>query len=231
MEMVTQLWNLTNALVKTESSGANNLRNHYIQCCRDLCDNVELPKNIFGPGTMCSHCGSLWRTVNQTVRINKSKNQSRAIRKLMRCQGNDQMNLSNFKKKLIDKCIKSQNNQLVITCSVCHKKTRINLVKPKREVMKIRLAENDKVQQNITKKKKKKKNRDKTAGLIINTPTNSATSTPQKSQLNNFTKKAQKITPVHQSKKINICKLKGMLNTTVMSAKKPNLHSFLSKLG
>ncbi|XP_015111334.1 uncharacterized protein LOC107037337 [Diachasma alloeum] len=246
METVTHLWNLTNALVKTESPGANNLRNHYIQCCRDLSDKVELPKNNFGPGTMCSHCGTLWRPVNTTVRINKSRNHSRGIRKLIRRRADDDSSLSNFKRKLLDKCVKNRNNELAITCSVCHERTTISLAKPKREKLKIEHFGEGKLQQGLFKKKKKRKSRDKTAGLIINTPTNSVTSkrsstngdekstahTPQKSQVNKFNRKAQPqgITPVHQPKRINISKLKAMIDTTMTPAKRTSLHAFLTEL-
>ncbi|XP_063985511.1 uncharacterized protein LOC135166813 [Diachasmimorpha longicaudata] len=247
METVAHLWNLTNALVKIESPGVNKLRNHYIQCCRDLSDNVELPKNIFGPGAMCAHCGTLWRPVNATVRISKSRNHSRGVRKLIRRGANVDSSLSNFKGKLLDKCIKKRNNELVITCTVCHEKTRINLAKPKREKLKIERSGEEGHHLEQVKKKKKKRNRDKTAGLIINTPTNSATNksfatkcneksathTPQTSQVNKLNRRSQPqgITPVQQPKRFNISKLKGMINTTMTPGKKTSLHSFLTELG
>lgn len=92
-------------------------------------------------------------------------------------------------------------------------------------------------------KKKKKKNKDKTAGLMISTPTNPKTNrktetpkmqTPQlnkkKQKLNNSVKRINTVTPASKGK-INVAKLKGMISTTITPAKKTNLHSFLSELG
>ncbi|KAK0096294.1 hypothetical protein PV326_005880 [Microctonus aethiopoides] len=236
---------MTKFLTKMKIPQANELRNHYIQCCRELSNEVELPKQIFGPGSMCCYCGSLWNAIEYKVRIEKGKSLSTSMKKLLRDE--NKKTLSLYQQKLIRKCIKNQSNKLIITCSCCQNNTVIMLSKPQR-LKKIKQQCSDETS-GITPRRKKKRNRDKNAGLLINTPvtptlnsTEKNTSNHSNNNINNNNtpisqskkEKLKKInTPILgcKSKKINLSKLKGIVDTTVTPSKKSSLHSFLTELG
>lgn len=114
----------------------------------------------------------------------------------------------------------------MITCDVCHENTITDLKKPKTE--KLVKIENEADNQKISTKRKKKK-RDKTAGLIINTPKRDQL-TPTMMIAAGNKKKVSNFTPI-PAKKLNIAKLKGMIDTSMTPAKRPSLHSFLTELG
>ncbi|KAK0181957.1 hypothetical protein PV327_000134 [Microctonus hyperodae] len=245
MANVSHLWNVTKFLMKMKMPQANELRNHYIQCCRELSNEVELPKQIFGPGSMCCNCGSLWNAIEYKVRIEKGKSLSTSMKKLLRNE--NKKTLSVYQQKLIRKCVKNQSNKLIITCSCCHNNTVIILNKPPR----LFNITKQKIEQQcsdgttgITPRRKKKRNRDKNAGLLINTPiTPILNSFAEKNTFNHNNntptsrskkEKLKKInTPILgcKSKKINLSKLKGIVDTTVTPSKKSSLHSFLTELG
>lgn len=187
---------------------------------------------------MCCNCGSLWNTIEYKVRIEKGKSLSTSMKKLLRIE--NKKTLSLYQRKLIRKCIKNQSNKLIITCSCCQNNTVIILSKPQR-LKKIEQQCSDETT-GITPRRKKKRNRDKNAGLLINTPvTPTLNSTEKNINHNNNTptsrskkEKLKKInTPILgcKSKKINLSKLKGIVDTTVTPSKKSSLHSFLTELG
>ncbi|KAF7991083.1 hypothetical protein HCN44_002645 [Aphidius gifuensis] len=226
MDTVAHLWKCTKTLAKENNPKANEIRNHYVQCCRDLGDLVELPNQFFGQNSMCKYCGTLWNSVDPTVRIAKGKNPSASIRKLIRRSQKKKSNLSTLHKKLIDRSKKNQSNKLIITCSCCSKKSTVSLNKVKKEkVKKPSVIAQDK---ELNLKKKKKKKRDKTAGLII--PISKA---PDVNYMDNSIKKTSKnLTSVAvTAKKINfLLKAKRIINSTNESSdNKTGLCSLLTE--
>lgn len=187
---------------------------------------------------MCPHCGSLWNSIDHTVRISKGQNSSASIKKITRSFAKRNLNLSTLKKKLIDKSEKNQLNKLIITCSCCQNKTKIVLPKVKKEKSK---KENLGIENNgVTPKKKKKKSRDKTAGLLITPKTPNAKSmdnsikkfstTPVAPTTSEKLKKSTSILPAESKKKINLLKVKGMINSTSTPlSKKTGLDSLLTE--
>ncbi|XP_034944212.1 uncharacterized protein [Chelonus insularis] len=240
MDNVEHLWNIIQTLKTNDNLQVNELRNYYVRCCKELSDEVDLPKQIFGLSTMCNYCGSLWSTVDSKVRISKGRGLSNSIQKLVRLSSKKSSNLTKYQQKLMQNCLKKQSNKLIITCGYCNKTNEVTLNKPKR-------LKNKKIEEpRITPRKKKKRKKDKNAGLIItNTPNNlndsqnnenkNGCNSDNKHKLlkmkNGKRKKVDTSTPNNKSKKINISKLKGIINTTITPSKKVNLHSFLEQLG
>lgn len=175
---------------------------------------------------MCQYCGSLWNSIDHTVRIAKGKNPSASIRKLVRRSQKTKSNLSPLHKKLIDRSNTNQSNKLIITCSCCLKKSTVSLNKVKKEKLKkSSVIAND---QELTLKKKKKKKRDKTAGLLI-----PVSKTPDVNYMDNSIKKTSKnsTSAAVTAKKINfLLKAKRIINSTNESSdKKTSLDSLLTE--
>ncbi|CAD6209169.1 GSCOCG00003762001-RA-CDS [Cotesia congregata] len=236
MENVTHLLNITKFLSKHKNPEANELRNYYVKCCKELTNDGELPKQIFGINTMCSHCGSLWNTVDYKVRLIRGKPIPNSVKKLIKNSGND-IQLSVCQKKLVRKSLKNRLNKLIIICSVCKKKNFVTLNKPER----LKIAKTE-VVTDITPKKKKKRIKDKTAGLLINTPNVKDCQGAEITKINvdtprllNPKGKQRKSNNINVSgskpKKINISKLKGIINTSTTPSKRSSLHNFLTELG
>ncbi|XP_008550447.1 uncharacterized protein LOC103573232 [Microplitis demolitor] len=239
MENVTHLWNITKFLSKHKNPQANELRNYYVQCCKELTSDGELPKQIFGTNTMCSYCGSLWNTVDYKVRLIRGKPIPNSVKKLIK-NSNNNLQLSMYQSRLVRKCMKNRLNKLLIICSNCKKKNKVTLNKPDR--LKIVRSEN---MTDKTPKKKKKRIRDKTAGLLINTPNvkddqrvgikKNDIDTPKLLNSKEKYKRSNNINNANASgskpKKINISKLKGIINTSITPSRRSSLHNFLTELG
>lgn len=140
---------------------------------------------------------------------------------------------------LTQKSMKNEMNKLVIKCSVCSKLTKLPFKKKNRlKLSKANLSDCHTEMPQSSRKKKKKKSKDKTAGLNISgisesplnkknddkTLTKSIVSTPKmsiKKTLSSSSKKA---------KKLNIARLKNIVNNSTTPMKSRSLHSFLAQL-
>lgn len=190
---------------------------------------------------MCSHCGSLWSTVDHQARITCGRKMSKSMKRIVRRMNeNSNQNIPKVCTALAQRSIKNEMNKLVIKCSICSKNTTLPLKKGNR--LKPVELNNSQVEvlQNKCKKKKKKRSRNKTAGLNIpgcmsvsrlNKEDNSKTCT--KSPLttpkiipNNNNKKL-----FTSNKKLNIRRLKErMEESTAIPTKRKSLSSFLAEL-
>lgn len=188
---------------------------------------------------MCSYCGSLWNTVDYKVRLIRGKPIPNSVKKLIK-NSNNNLQLSMYQSRLVRKCMKNRLNKLLIICSNCKKKNKVTLNKPDR--LKIVRSEN---MTDKTPKKKKKRIRDKTAGLLINTPNvkddqrvgikKNDIDTPKLLNSKEKYKRSNNINNANASgskpKKINISKLKGIINTSITPSRRSSLHNFLTELG
>lgn len=226
MDKITHLWNVNQLVTKLDCPQRINLQTHYICKCRRFSQGIQLPSKNFGPSVMCPYCGSLWKTVNHTVRILKGKPVSKSVKKIVNSMKEHDKRVPKVQRSLAEKCLKNKMNKLVLKCSVCSNSTKIPFDKPQRE----RIQRNSSVQIH---KKKKRRNKDKTAGLnisgILNLSTDNATegskeTTAKKIGNTNFIKTPQKL------KKLNINKLKDIVNQGVTPPKKNSLHSFLAEI-
>ncbi|XP_043482702.1 uncharacterized protein LOC122511494 [Leptopilina heterotoma] len=226
MENVTHLWNVTSFLMKFNDKSINNLRNYYVNCCRQQERFFDLPNNCFGPSVMCSHCGSFWSKVKHKNRLLPSK----LPKKNLKLDANDNSS-SKFRSSLARKCQRGKMNKLQIKCSVCSKYTTIPRNKP------IKIKSPSKVDLNTTEilqsgKKKKKRTKDKTAGLNISLSDSFNSASPNKisTPLQKERKETVRtITPLGKVKKINKDRLSNILSSD--SAKKRNsLTNFLKEL-
>ncbi|XP_078040550.1 uncharacterized protein LOC144471867 [Augochlora pura] len=227
MEKITHLWNVNQFIMKLNCSQSVNLQTHYIQKCRRFSQGVEMPLQNFGPSVMCPYCGSLWNTIDHRIRILKGKSLSRSIKKLVHTIEKDEKPVSKFHKSLAQKCLKNKKNCLAIKCSVCLKSTRIPTDKPPR----VKLPKfNDQTSQ----KHKKKRHKDKTAGLNISRNLDLSVGTGKVESQETSTKKVKSttnfITPTQKLKKLNISRLKDIVNHGATPHKRKSLHSFLTEL-
>ncbi|XP_033320971.2 uncharacterized protein LOC117217460 [Megalopta genalis] len=227
MEKITHLWNVNQFITKLNCSQSVNLQTYYIQRCRTFNQKVKMPLKNFGPSVMCPYCGSLWNTIDHRIRISKGKPLSRSIRKIIHSMDNYKKPVSKFHKSLVQKCLKSKMNCLIIKCSVCLKSTRIPFDKPPRK--KLPKFNNESVQ--ASQKRKKKRIKDKTAGLNI--PGNLSMETGTIKLQETATKKVGSttnfITPTQKLKKLNINRLKDIVNHGATPHKGKSLHSFLTE--
>lgn len=194
--------------------------------CRQMGDTVQLPSQNFGPSAMCRYCGSLWNTVDHRVRILPGKPLSKSIRKVVNSMNSDKK-IPKIRKSLAQKCLKNKGNKLVLKCSVCSKSTKIYLHKPSR--MKVQKARIENIQ-----KRRKKRTKDKTAGLNLPvTPNSKAEDTLGKLKETNVKKVGNTssfIIPTQKLKKLNINRLKDIVNQGSTPKKKKTLHNFLTEL-
>ncbi|XP_046817211.1 uncharacterized protein LOC124423490 [Vespa crabro] len=229
MEKVEHLWNVTKYLTKLRCPEANRLQNFYIERCRNAANEVELPKKCFGPSIMCSHCGSLWATINHQVRILPGRKISHSIGKMIKTN-TDGYKVSKVRAKLIKKCKKKEMNKLSIKCSVCLHRTKIQMNKPKR---KVETSDNTLEKSKILQKKKKKKGKDKTVGLNISgnivpeLQSNESKKIPLKSNTSRFKTKNLNTPKI---KKLNINKMKDIVNQGMTPPNRKSLTNFLKEL-
>lgn len=190
---------------------------------------------------MCSHCGSLWNTVDHQVRIAHGRKMSKSMKRIVRrMDENPNQKIPKVCTALAQRSIKNEMNKLVIKCSVCSKNTTLPLKKENR--LKPVKLNNSQIETPQNKRKKKKKKRDKTAGLNIpgctpvsrlNKEDNSKTKSPPLTMpeiiSNNNNKRLS--TSNKKSTKLNIRRLKDVMEkSTVTSTKRKSLKSFLAEL-
>ncbi|XP_076282057.1 uncharacterized protein LOC143209791 [Lasioglossum baleicum] len=230
MEKMTHLWNVNQFITKLNCSQSAYLQTFYIQKCRRIGQGMQMPLQNFGPSAMCPYCGSLWSTINHRVRISEGKPISRSIRKVMRSMNNNEKPISKFHKSLVQKCIKSRMNRLVFKCSVCLQSTKIPFDKPPREKIPTFNVEDIQASQ----KRKKKKSKDKTAGLnlsgILNSSMDTSTVESKETPIKKIRSVTNFITPTQKVKKLNINRLKDIVNHGTTPHKRKSLHSFLTEL-
>jgi len=205
---------------------------------------VELPKENFGPSVMCSHCGSLWSTVDHQVRISRGRKMSKSMKKIMQRMNEDpNQKIPKVCASLVQKSIKNEMNKLVIKCSICSKNTKLPFNKENRlKPVKLNDSQIETPQNSLNHKKKKKKSRDKTAGLNISSyipesqfdkknniiSTKSPMTTPKiNSKINNNTKLS---TSTKKSRKLNIKRLKHIMDNNATPTNKKTLRNFLAEL-
>ncbi|XP_006616073.1 uncharacterized protein LOC102678400 [Apis dorsata] len=230
MERITHLWNVNQFITKLNCSQSRNLQTFYIEKCKKFSHAIHLSSQNFGPSVMCIYCGSLWNTMNYTIRISRGKPLSKSIKKIIHSMNNSEKRISKVQRTLAKKCLKNKMNKLILKCSVCLKNTEISLNKPQKEkVQKITL-------ENIqsSKKKKKKRIKDKTAGLNISGISSLDAKDVTKELKEKNKEKMESIknltTPNQKLKKLNIKKLKDVMNEHATSRKRRSLHSFLTEL-
>ncbi|CAL1675936.1 unnamed protein product [Lasius platythorax] len=243
METVKHLWNVNQLMTKLKSPLATELQTFYMQKCKNLSNIVELPQQNFGPSVMCSHCGSLWSTVDHQVRLAHGRKMSKSVKKIVRCMDeNPNQKIPKVCAALAKKSIKNEMNKLVIKCSVCSKDTMLPF-KKKNRLKPVELNNTQIETPQSNRKKKKKKSKDKTAGLNISgctsvsrlnkvdsskTCTKSPLTTP-KIIPSNSNKRLP--TTTKKSKKLNIERLKNIMEkSTATSTKRKSLHNFLAEL-
>ncbi|KAI4502314.1 hypothetical protein M0802_002226 [Mischocyttarus mexicanus] len=229
MEKIEHLWNVTQYMTKLQCPEANRLQNHYVERCRDLAKGVELPKLSFGPSTMCSHCGSLWATTNHQVRILPGRKMSHSVSKMNKTH-TEENKISKLQAKLIKKCQKNEMNKISIKCLVCLRRTVVRFTKPKRIV---EISNNELQKSNILQKKKKKRVKDKTVGLNIsgNLTPKLQSNESKKTFVNNYANQSKmKNLNKPKIKKLNINKLKDIVNQNMVQPSKKSLTNFLKEL-
>ncbi|XP_058801965.1 uncharacterized protein LOC131670404 [Phymastichus coffea] len=234
MNEVIHWWNITKCLSKFDGKGANSYRMYFVERCRRMSQELELPKKIFGPSVMCSHCGSLWSKNESQTRIKPANACSKSVKQIIRSSAEDNR-LSRFRATLLKKSLKNRMNKVVKKCSVCSKDTEISITKPKRpKLVEESTEKNDNTAHH---KKKKKKVKDKSAGLDLsgfNTPDAREkkkiplVSTPITVKVKKPYKR--EITPLQKVKKLNINKLNNILNNSKAKKSKSSLSNFLEEL-
>lgn len=181
---------------------------------------------------MCPYCGSLWNTIDHSIRLSPGKPLSKSIKKIVHSMNNGKKRIPEVQRSLAEKCLKNKMNKLILKCSVCSKSTRISFNKPQREkVQKIRTESIER-----SKKRKKKRTKDRTAGLNVSGISNLNEKNVQTEELKETNIKkvrstANFITPTQQKiKMINIDRLKNIINQGATPPKRKSLHSFLTEL-
>lgn len=202
---------------------------------------MKLPKQRFGPSVMCTHCGSLWNTMDYQARIIPGRKMSKSIRKIVKCMDKGDQDIPKAQVSLARKSIKNEMNKLAIKCSVCSKRTVLPFKKKNRlKPANIKSDDSHVETPQSNRKKKKKKHKDKTAGLNISgcisesplnkktgnkTPIKPVITTPK--TFNNKTLSSSS----KKAKKLNIARLKNIINdSTTTPTKGKSLHNFLAEL-
>lgn len=197
--------------------------------CRNAANEVELPKKCFGPTVMCSHCGSLWATINHQVRILPGRKISNSVGKMIKTN-TEGYKVSKVRAKLIKKCKQKEMNKLSIKCSVCLRRTEIQMNKPKR---KIEIPDSTLERPKVLQKKKKKKGKDKTVGLNIS---GKVVPELQSNEIKKVPSKSNTIRPNTKNlntpkiKKLNISKMKDIVNQSMQQPNRRSLTNFLKEL-
>lgn len=227
MEKITHLWNVNQFISKLNCSQSRNLQIFYIGKCKKLSKGVMLPPKNFSPFVMCRYCGSLWNTVEHSIRLVEGKPLSKSIKKIVRATNNKGKTIPVVRRNLIKKCLKNKRNKLVLKCSVCLESTKIYFDKPQRIKVEKLSSESTKIERT----RKKKRTKDRTAGLNISGISNLGTENVEEElrEINtrNVGGTTNFITPTPKLKKLNINKLKDIVNQGVTPPKRKSLHSFL----
>ena len=164
--------------------------------------------------------------MNYSIRILRGRPLSKSIKKIIHSMNNGEKRIPKVQRSLAEKCIKNKMNRLVLKCSVCSESTKIPFDKPQRE----------KIQESKIKniesigKRKKKRTKDRTAGLNISGISNSNVTEAFKQTNIRKVESTTNITPTQKIKKLNINRLKDMVNKETAPRKKRSLHNFLTEL-
>lgn len=212
--------------------------------CKKFNNEVELPKANFGPSAMCSHCGSLWNTVDHQVRISRGRKMSKSVKKIIRYMNEfPNQKVPKVRATLVKKAIQNEMNKLVIKCSICSKNTVLPFKKTSRlkPIVETNKSQTETVQNN--QKKKKKKSKDKTAGLnlsgyIPESPLSRKDNNKTSSSPVVATPKINKMLPTSNTKtrKFNIERLRALIEKRekqkdhITTNSKKSLHNFLIEL-
>lgn len=203
---------------------------YFREKCKRFSHGIHLSSQNFGPSVMCTYCGSLWNTMNYTIRISRGKPLSKSIKKIIHSMNNSEKRIPKVQRTLVKKCLKNKMNKLILKCSVCLKNTKISLNKPQKE--KVQKIASENIQS--SKKKKKKRIKDKTAGLnisgILSLDAKDVTKELKEKNKEEMEDITNLTTPNQKLKKLNIKKLKDIVNEHATSRKKRSLHSFLTEL-
>lgn len=230
MEKITHLWNVNQFITKLNCSQSTNLQTFYIGKCKKLSKGAILPPKNFSPSMMCRYCGSLWNTVKHSIRLEEGKPLSRSVKKIVHTMNNSSERIPIARRSLAKKCLKNKRNKLVLKCSVCLQSTKIPFDKPQR--IKVQKLSSESTKSEI-KKRKKKRTKDRNAGLNISGILNLSTENVKEELKEISTKKvggtSNFITPTPKIKKLNINKLKDIVNHGATPPKRKSLHSFLSE--
>ncbi|XP_054014633.1 uncharacterized protein LOC128895770 [Hylaeus anthracinus] len=230
MEKIKHLWNVNQFVTKLSCPERMNLQTFYIQKCRRLSKGMQLPSRTFGPAAMCQYCGTLWNTADYNIRISHGKPLSKSIGKVLLSMNDMDKRIPKVRRSLATKCLKNNTNKLVFKCSVCLESTKVPFNKPQRKKGQKATAESIQTSQ----RRKKKKSRDKTAGLNISGISNLSIENIVEGSKETSTKKVKSttnfITPIQKIKKLNINRLKDVVNHGATPSKRRSLHSFLTEL-
>ncbi|KAF3429068.1 hypothetical protein E2986_10406 [Frieseomelitta varia] len=226
MEKAQHLWNVNQFITKLNCSQSRNLQTFYIEKCKRFSHGIELSSQNFGPSVMCQFCGSLWNTMNYSIRILRGKPLSKSIKKIIHSMNNGEKRIPKVQRSLAEKCIKNKMNRLVLKCSVCLKSTKIPFDKPQRE--KVQKSEIKNIESKA--KRKKKRTKDRTAGLNISGISNSNVTEGLKQTNIRKVESTTDTTPTQKIKKLNINRLKDIVNKKATPRKRTSLHGFLTEL-
>lgn len=176
--------------------------------------------------------------MDHQVRILSNKRTSKSVKKIVRCMNeNPGQKIPKVRATLAQKSIRNEMNRLVIKCSVCSKNTELPF-KKKSHLKPVKLNNSQTETPQSNRKRKKKKSKDKTAGLNISgcmtasklNKNNSKTpTTPVIMPKATSSNKKLSITP-KRPKKLNIERLKCIIENKTATPTKKNLQSFLAEL-
>ena len=168
--------------------------------------------------------------MDHSIRISPGKPLSKSIRKIVRSMNDSGKRTPTVRTSLAQKCLKNRANKLVLKCSVCRNSTKIPFTKPPREKVQKLGSETIRSSQ----KRKKKRTKDKTAGLnisgILNLSTDNIVEAPKESSARRVGGTANVTTPAPKLKKLNINRLKDIVNQGATPQKRKSLHNFLTEL-
>ncbi|XP_050477065.1 uncharacterized protein LOC126867022 isoform X2 [Bombus huntii] len=203
MEKLTHLWNVNQFITKLNCSQSRNLQTFYIERCRQYTRGIQPSSQNFGPSVMCPYCGSLWNTIDHSIRLSRGKPLSKSIKKI----------------------VHSMNN-------VCSKSTRISFNKPQREkVQKIRTESIERSKKRKKKRTKDRTAGLNVSGISNLNEKNVQTEELKETNIKKVRSTANFITPTQQKiKMINIDRLKNIINQGATPPKRKSLHSFLTEL-
>lgn len=153
---------------------------------------------------------------------------SRSVGKMIKTNI-DENKISKLQAKLIKKCKKNEMNKMSIRCFACLRCTEVRFTKPKRIV---KTSDNALEKSNIQQKKKKRKGKDKTVGLNIsgNLTSKLQSSKSQKTPVTNNINQSKMNLNKPKIKKLNINKLKDIVNQGMTPPNRKSLTNFLKEL-
>lgn len=200
-----------------------------------MSDRIELTKEKFGAAAMCPQCASPWASTKHKTRIASGIKFSGRMNTLI-CGTHDSLRVSKYLQTLMQKYKRNRVNKIMKMCSVCSGIVKLTLSKPQRHKISKSNNLSRSFNLSISSKKNKKHAKDKTAGLNVSgIKMSDAYLCPTASILENkgiYRIQQRDIPkPVSKSKKIDLSKLTGIIDSTVKLSKKNKMHTFLQELG